>query len=394
MRIGFDVSQTAENKAGCGFVADQLIRALVQLAPQHEYLLYPSFYGYQAQDPLQATCPESPQVRLVNLKADPQFDDYDWWRRRGVDRSEKLGYPDVIHSNNFSCPLDIGAARRVMTVYDLSFLDLPEATTEANRLVCFQGMLEASVYADHLLMISAATRDRFLNYFPHYPRERTSLMHLGNRPTIREYSSPDAAPLLRRLGVGDGPFWLGVGTVEPRKNYQLLINAYAEWLKTSGLDWPLYIAGGRGWLESPIYQSVTELGLTQQVHFLGYVSDAELSALYSSCFAFVFPSLYEGFGLPVLEAMSCGAPVIVSHSTSLPEVAGEAGFYIDPACTASLCRQMQQLTDQSAQRERWRQASRDQARGFSWDKAAHIALQAYETSCRREPWYIEGKERR
>ena len=96
MRIGFDVSQTAENKAGCGFVADQLIRALVQLAPQHEYLLYPSFYGYQAQDPLQATCPDSPQVRLVNLKAEPGFDDYDWWRRRGVDRSEKLGYPAVV----------------------------------------------------------------------------------------------------------------------------------------------------------------------------------------------------------------------------------------------------------------------------------------------------------
>ena len=160
------------------------------------------------------------------------------------------------------------------------------------------------------------------------------------------------------------------------------------------MDWPLYIAGGRGWLESPIYQSVAARGLDRQVHFLGYVSDEELSALYSSCFAFVFPSLYEGFGLPVLEAMSCGAPVIVSRSTSMPEVAGEAGFYIDPASAASLCRQMKQLSNQPGQRDDWRQAGREQAAGFSWDKAARIALQAYETVCGREPWYIEGKERR
>ena len=394
MRIGFDVSQTAENKAGCGFVADQLIRALVQLAPQHEYLLYPSFYGYQAQDPLQATCPDSPQVRLVNLKADRGFDDYDWWRRRGVDRSEKLGYPAVVHSNNFSCPLDIGAARRVMTVYDLSFLDLPEATTEANRRVCFQGMLEASVYADQLLMISAATRERFLHYFPHYPRERTHLMPLGNRPTIREYSLQASTPLLQRLGVDVGEFWLGVGTVEPRKNYQLLIQAYAGWRNSSGMEWPLYIAGGRGWLESPIYQTVERLGLTQKVRFLGYVDDDELSALYSSCFSFVFPSLYEGFGLPVLEAMSCGAPVIVSDRTSLPEVAGAAGFYIDPADQDGLRRQMQELTDQRQQRDTWRQASRDQAKGFSWQAAARAALVAYDCACAQEPWYAEGKERR
>jgi len=292
MKIGFDVSQTAENKAGCGFLADQLIRALVLAAPEHEYLLYPSFYGYQAQDPSQATRPTGPQVQVINLQQEPDYGIDFGWKKTGFDRTAKLGNPDVIHSNNFSCPQDISGPRRVMTVYDMSFLDLPEATTEANRLACFQGMLEASVYADHLLMISAATRDRFLDYFPHYPRERTSLMHLGNRPTIREHSPQEAAPLLRRLGVGDVPFWLGVGTVEPRKNYQLLIEAYADWNQETGLEWPLYIAGGQGWLESPIYQSVAARGLDRQVHFLGYVSDAELSALYSSCFAVGFTSLY------------------------------------------------------------------------------------------------------
>jgi glycosyltransferase involved in cell wall biosynthesis len=124
------------------------------------------------------------------------------------------------------------------------------------------------------------------------------------------------------------------------------------------------------------------------------VRDEELSALYSRCFAFVFPSLYEGFGLPVLEAMSCGAPVILSRSTSLPEVAGEAGFYIDPASEASLRDQMTQLTEKRQRREEWRQASRAQASGFSWEHAARVTLQAYETACSREPWFVSGREPR
>ena len=274
-----------------------------------------------------------------------------------------------------------------MTVYDTSFLDIPEATTEANRLVCFQGMLEASLYADHLVMISQATWERFLHYFPHYPQERTTIIPLGSRPTIQELSEKESALLLQKMGVAQGPFWLGVGTVEPRKNYQLLIEAYAQWRKTSGQAWPLYIAGGRGWLESAIYQAVEKYGLTDCVKFLGYVSDEELAALYSSCFAFVYPSLYEGFGLPVLEAMTCGAPVIVSDSTSLPEVAGEAGFYINPQQASSLSQQMTALSAQQSLRLKWREASRRQAQRFSWSEAAKLTLQAYEAALAREPWF-------
>ena len=184
MKIGFDVSQTAENKAGCGFLADQLIRSLAAVAPEHEYLLYPTFYGYRHPEMRHATHPDGRHVRML-LQDELFFSINRWWAKEGTDRTERLGNPDVIHSNNFSCPKDVDGPRRVMTVYDMSFLDLPEATTEANRLVCYQGMLEASLYADHLLMISEATCERFLHYFPHYPRERTSLMHLGSRPTIR-----------------------------------------------------------------------------------------------------------------------------------------------------------------------------------------------------------------
>ncbi len=390
MKIGFDVSQTAENKAGCGFLADQLIRALVQEHPDHEYLLYPTFYGYRHPDMRQATRPSGKQVRTL-LQEESFKTICQWWDTPGLDRREKLGCPDIIHSNNFSCPHGVDAVRKIMTVYDTSFLDIPEATTEANRLVCFQGMLEASLYADHLVMISQATWERFLHYFPHYPQERTTIIPLGSRPTIQELPETESALLLQKMGVVQGPFWLGVGTVEPRKNYQLLIEAYAQWRETSGQAWPLYIAGGRGWLESAIYQAVEKYSLTDCVKFLGYVSDEELAALYSSCFAFVYPSLYEGFGLPVLEAMTCGAPVIVSNSTSLPEVAGEAGFYINPQQASSLNQQMKALSAQQSLRLKWREASRRQAARFSWSQAAKLTLQAYETALAQEPWFSAAR---
>ena len=386
MKIGFDVSQTAENKAGCGFLADQLIRALVQEHPDHEYLLYPTFYGYRHPDMRQATRPAGKHVRTL-LQEESFKTICQWWDTPGLDRREKLGCPDIIHSNNFSCPKEVGNTKKVVMIHDVSIFDIPEATTEENRLVCFQGIMEASVYADHLLMNSEATKTRFLHYFPHYPQERTTVIPLGSRPTIQELPETKSALLLQKMGVAQGPFWLGVGTVEPRKNYQFLIEAYAQWRKTSGQAWPLYIAGGRGWLESAIYQAVEKYGLTDCVKFLGYVSDEELAALYSSCFAFVYPSLYEGFGLPVLEAMTCGAPVIVSDSTSLPEVAGEAGFYINPRQASSLNQQMTALSAQQSLRPQWQEASRRQASRFSWLQAAKLTLKAYEAALAQEPWF-------
>ena len=121
-------------------------------------------------------------------------------------------------------------------------------------------------------------------------------------------------------------------------------------------------------------------------------ADEDLAALYSYCFAFVYPSLYEGFGLPVLEAMSCGAPAVVSRSTSLPEVAGDAGFYIDPSSVDSLRSQMGRLSEHRELRESWRQASRDQAAHFSWAQAARAALLAYEKACSREPWHVTERK--
>ena len=374
MRIGFDVSQTGEDKAGCGFFADQLIRALAEEDSENEYRLYPTFYGYRSFLFEQATRIEKPN--FATMFGQWPFEAQCLWWDTVQDRMEALGAPDIIHANNYSCPRDV-PAKVVFTVYDLAVLEVPQYTTEENRLVCFQGLFDAAMRADHLIMISEATRRAFIRHFPHYPEDRMTVIHLGNRPTIVPRTAADCRDYLAELGVSREGFWLGVGTVEPRKNYRLLIDAYKAVVNRGEDERPLLIAGGKGWLESDIGNFVHANGLADKVRFLGYVTDEQLSMLYSSCFAFVYPSFYEGFGLPVLEAMSCGAAVICSNSTSLPEVAGDAALLIDPKSSRSLQQAMQELLHSRESVCRLRKAGAAQASKFSWRKAAQETLRVY-----------------
>lgn len=381
MRIGFDISQTAEDKAGCGYVADQLIRSLLRIDTGNEYILYPTFYSYRNPLFYKATYPKAKNCRIYFR--DMSFQEmFRRWEEKTDDRTGWLGFPDIVHSNNFSCIKD-HRAKIVFLLYDVAPLVYPEFTTEDNRLVCFDGLFNASIYADHCIAISAYTKKSFLSFFPSYPEERITVAHLGIRPTIKLIQEKDHLNrLLNRFGLSVNGFWLGVGTVEPRKNYGLLIDAYSK-LKDSR---PLVIAGGKGWLESDLNRKIDNLALKDMVKFLGYVSDEELSALYSSCFAFVYPSYYEGFGLPVLEAMSCGAAVITSNTSSLPEVGGDAALYINPASKESLIEKMEMLLLDDSLRSELRHKSLIRAGIFSWEKTARIVLEVYQKTISAEPW--------
>jgi len=381
MRIGFDVSQTAENKAGCGFVADQLIRHLARIDTQNEYLLYPTFYSYRHPSYHKATRPEEGNIS-IHFNGLSFHDMVGGWERELADRTEWLGSPDIVHSNNFSCVRD-HRAKIVYVIYDLTPLVHPEFSTEENRLVCFDGIFNASIYADHCIAISEYTKKTFLQYFPHYPEERMTVMLLGTRPTIAPVSDETLRrKVFKKYGLRED-FWLGVGTIEPRKNYRLLIDAFCAVNGTK----QLVIAGGKGWLESDIGEKISRMGVQDQVKFLGYVSDEELSVLYSSCFAFVYPSFYEGFGLPVLEAMSCGAAIISSSSSSLPEVGGEAVLYVDPHSRDSLIDKMQLLEGSPGLLQELRRKAKERARMFSWQAAAQNVLKVYEKTIRMKPWH-------
>lgn len=374
MRIGFDVSQTGRLKGGCGYFADSLIRSLSEIARTNEYLLYPTFGDFYF----------DPEWRAATVKVDGHrirrglahgtpAAARAFWSRPPADVEAQLGHPDVVHANNFFCPTMLRKAKLVYTLYDLSFLEKPEWTIEANRSGCFDGVFNASLYADRIIAISAYSRRHFLEAFPHYPGERVVVVPPASRFTRRAaIASPEGL-----VSLEPDRFWLSVGTLEPRKNQRRLLRAYAALRARWGRTFPLVLAGGQGWMMHDFEELVAELGLGSDLILTGYVSDDNLQWLYENCFAFVYPSLFEGFGLPVLEAMSCGAAVITSTTTSLPEIVGTAGVLVDPLQEEGITDAMRRLSGGELQRETLRRRGLEQATRFSWARAAEQVLDVY-----------------
>ena len=375
MRIGFDISQTGNNKAGCGFFADSLILALTEIDRENEYILYPNF-GTTFWDPKW----KKNTRRILKPNVSRKVMGRTWnelmrfWSHFPADGETLLGAPDIIQANNYSCPKDLKTAKVVYTLYDLSAFEYPEFTSEQNRWVCFNGVFDASNHADYIISISKYSRTKFLEVFPHYPLDRIRVVYPGSR-FLRGGQVNDA--IRSRIGLMADRFWLAVGTLEPRKNLRRLLKAYSIHKKENKTSYPLVVAGGTGWMEEDLIDFVGELDLENDVKMLGYVSDDELGWLYKNCFAFLYPSIYEGFGLPVLEAITLGAAVIASSTTSIPEVAGNAVFYVDPYKEEEMVQAFSSLLDGHGYRERLKALAVEQARNFSWKGCATEVLDIY-----------------
>jgi glycosyltransferase involved in cell wall biosynthesis len=175
-----------------------------------------------------------------------------------------------------------------------------------------------------------------------------------------------------------GNFWLNVGTIEPRKNQRILIEAYSRYLTLGGTPYPLVMVGGEGWLMEDFHKYIEKIGIANHVVMTGYVSDTELIWLYRNCYANLYPSLFEGFGLPVLEGMQFGAATLASHSSSIPEVAGNAANLLDPENADAWTQAMLHLSLYPEERLKMCDASCKQAANFDWKKSAASLLQLYE----------------
>lgn len=380
MKIGFDISQTGTGKAGCGYLAHSLIGCLAGTDTRHQYVLYPTFGDtvWDVNGPGATVHIERPNFRR-GLAHPTLAEAQNFWRNPPADFEAQLGAPDIVHANNFFCPRGLRRARLVYTLYDLTFLEYCETATEANRIACFAGVFQASLFADFVVAISQASRDKFLAAFPHYPADRVRVAPLASRFERAAGGTP--SPRLARLSAGG--FWLNVGTIEPRKNQRGLLKAYARLKAHQGTCLPLVLAGGRGWLMEDFDSLIGELGLREDVLVLGYVEESELQWLYQNCFAFVYPSLYEGFGLPALEAMSLGAPVLTSNRGALPETVGSAGIFVDPSREEDLFQGMLKLAADDALRGRLSSDSLERAKEFSWTRTARKVLEVYEEVLQR-----------
>jgi glycosyltransferase involved in cell wall biosynthesis len=372
MHIGFDISQTGAGKAGCGFYAHALAEAMLAAAPQHRYSLYPSFGDFYFDPLMPLLNPYSGRDAHYGPRHLSRDSAARFWSSPHVEAA--LGNPDIVHANNFWCPTRLASSRLVYTCYDLGFTVDPAWTTEANRVGCFDGMFRSAVAADWVVAISNASRSHYLRVFPHFPEERIRVIHPCSRFADPAAEGSRPAALAR---VASGGFWLSVGTIEPRKNQLRLAEAYARYLALGGAPMPLVLAGGKGWLMEDFGQRLAALGIADRVIVAGYVRDDELAWLYRNAFANLYPSLFEGFGLPVLEGMQFGAASIVSNASSLPEVAGDAALLLAPDDVEGWTQAMLRLSRDEDERARLRAASTKQAARFDRSASAAALLSLY-----------------
>jgi len=381
MRIGFDVSQTGSLKAGCGYFADSMIQRLAGLDSVNEYILYPTFGGLYWDPKWKASTRRiSAPNFCVGLGHASLASHRSFWSNPDRRLEEFLGNPDIVHSNNFFCPRGLDSALLVYTLHDISFLENPEWHLEENRQGCFDGIFDAALCADMIVAVSEYSRRHFLEIFPHFPGDRIMVVHLASRFSY----APGIARPSSLSFLEPNRFWLNVGTLEPRKNQRGLLRAYARLKADARVNMPLVMAGSRGWLMDDIHRTIRELGLSRDVFLPGYVDDTQLQWLYQNCYASVYPSLFEGFGLPVLEAMSLGAPVISSNVTSIPEIVGDAGLLVDPRDEDAIFRAMLELRENRPLRERLKEQGLRRAGEFSWEKAARALLECYGACTRRQ----------
>jgi glycosyltransferase involved in cell wall biosynthesis len=278
---------------------------------------------------------------------------------------------DLLHSMAFVTPI-FTKIPTIVTVYDLSFVHYPEKFPTSQRLYLQTQTARSVKQAQRVITISEATRQDLYRHFD-VPLEKIEVVFPGVESHYKQIPQ-ESLNAFRVENDLRKPFILHVGTLQPRKNIPVLLNAFAA-LKNQDVD--LVLAGGKGWQYDQIFSQVKDLGLADQVRFTGYVRDEELPFWYNAAKVLVFPSVYEGFGMPIIEAMACGTPVIAAHTSSIPEAGGEAALYFEPHDVEKLTQQLAEIFENDDLLLKMRQSGFMQARKFSWELAGSETVRIY-----------------
>lgn len=371
MRIGIDYTPAVRQGAGIGRYTRGLIGALAELDRENSYRLFVAARGVST-----ASVPRAANWRPCLAPLTDRETSLLWQRLRLPLPVELfLGPLDLFHSPDFVLP-PVLRARTVLTVHDLSFLRVPQYAHPVLRAYLERVVPRSVRRADLILADSENTRRDVMELLS-VPGERVRVIYPGVEARFRRVTDPAVLAAVRaRYGL-ERPFILGLGTLEPRKNWPGLIEAYGRLVRRARVPHDLVIVGGKGWLYEPIFQKVEELGLGQRVRFAGHARDEDLPALYSLAACLAYPSFYEGFGIPVIEAMACGTPVVTAPISSLPEAGGEAALYAEPGDADALADALERAIGDEALRGRLRQAGQVQASRFTWQGAAAQLLAAY-----------------
>ncbi|MBX5491097.1 MAG: glycosyltransferase family 4 protein [Chloroflexi bacterium] len=371
MRVGIEYTAALNQRAGIGRFVRNLVSSLLATDPQvHWVLLHAALNGA---DP--AVLPHAPNVTTAEVRLPERWLTILWHRLRVPLPVESFTGPlDIFHAPDFVLP-PVQHARRIVTVHDLAFLLYPECADARLRSYLMAVVPRSIQRADFVVADSANTQNDVICLLGADPA-RTAVVPGGVEARFQPAAPEVAADLRERLGL-HAPFILSIGMIEPRKNWQGLIRAYSQARARHRLPHQLVLAGPRGWLWENIFEERERSPFRNDIIFLGYVADADLPALYSAADVFAFPSLYEGFGLPPLEAMACGTPVVVSDAASLPEVVGDAGLTVPAEDTDALAAALARLLLDDALRAQLAAAGRARAAQFTWGAAAVRQLEVY-----------------
>jgi glycosyltransferase involved in cell wall biosynthesis len=288
----------------------------------------------------------------------------------------------LVHDPTGACPHLLGPGARVTTVHDLIPYRYQETSTALDRIIYHRWLPHAVGRLDAIVTVSEQTR-LDLHQLLSVPMNKITVIPLAAGRRFRPLPEAAIRPALARQAI-DGPYILYVGALTPRKNVGRLLLAYAR-LRPWVDRWRLVITGGRPAVGGPLLQTVRRLALGPQVQFTGFVTEADLPALYNGADLVVFPSLYEGFGLPVLEAMACGTPVVTSNTSSLPEVAAGAALLVDPTGIDAIAAAMRQILEDHDLAAHLRARGLARAAEFSWERTARETIQVYERVLDRTP---------
>ena len=377
MRIGLDYTSAVWQGAGIGRYCRELVQALVELDEENEYVLFVA--GRPPPDQrqtLQARFGTCPNVRL-RLAPIPERWLVRLWHRLQVPLPVEMftGPLDIFHSPDFTLP-PVRNAKKLLQIHDLSFLRVPEhADPRLRRFL--ETVVPRCVQQANLVLADSQHTKRDTVELLQVPSDRVMVILGAVEPGFHPVRDEQELERVRACYDLPESFILGLSTLEPRKNFIGLIEAYDMLVGRTAAPHHLVIGGGKGWLYEDIFRRVAELGLEDRVHFLGFVAEENLPALYTLADVFAYPSFYEGFGLPVLEAMACETPVVASNASSLPEVVGEAGLMVSPADTEGLARALERILTDPSLREMLVAHGRDQASRFTWERAARQLLSAY-----------------
>ncbi|MBX3012105.1 MAG: glycosyltransferase family 4 protein [Caldilineaceae bacterium] len=371
--IAIDYTPAIRQRAGIGRIIRGQIGALLALQPDFDIRLLVVGAVTAAEKqlaPLPLATPPLSERNMVRLwhRLDSPWPPIEWF----------TGGPlDLFHATDFVLAPS-RARRKLVTVHDLAFLFYPEAAMQSLQRYLHVVVPRSAKRADHLLADSHNTAKDLQEQWQ-IPPEQISVVQ-GAVDHERFYPlqvTELLAQVRHRYQIGERPFILGLSTLQPRKNFARLIEAFQLARQEVALPHRLVIGGGKGWLFDEIFARVQTLGLTDDVLFPGYIDDADLPALYNAADFFAFPSLYEGFGLPVIEALACGTPVLTADNSCLPEAGGAGALYVNAESVESIAHGILTLAQDSALRQRLRTAGLTHAAQFTWQQSAQQLLAAY-----------------